>query len=174
MKAKTIEKLISDIEVLQVTGDTSKMVTDVVCDSRLVTSGALFVAVRGVAVDAHQFLPQVARDGATAVVCETLPEVLSPQVTYIQVPDSTVALAHLASAWYDHPSSRLRLVGVPGTNGKTTIATLLYELARLLGYKAGLLSTVQNIIDERVEPAKQTTPDHLTLNRLLHDMVEAG
>lgn len=174
MKAKTIEKLISDITVLQIKGDTGKMITDVVCDSRLVTEGCLFVAVRGVAVDAHQFLDQVAQKGAAAVVCETLPEELSPQVTYIQVPDSTIALAHLASAWYDYPSSKLRLVGVTGTNGKTTIATLLYELARLLGYKAGLLSTVQNIIDERVEPAKQTTPDHLTLNRLLHEMVEAG
>ncbi len=174
MKAKSIEKLISDIEVLHITGDNGKMITDVVCDSRLVTHGSLFVAVRGVAVDAHRFLGQVALSGAAAVVCETLPNELAPQVTYIQVPNSTIALAHLAGAWYEHPSSKLRLVGVTGTNGKTTIATLLYELARRLGYKAGLLSTVQNIIDERVEPAKQTTPDHLTLNRLLHDMVEAG
>lgn len=174
MKSKSIEKLISEIEVLQVIGDTSKMVEDVTCDSRQVKPGSLFVAVRGVSVDAHQFLGQVSENGATAVVCETLPEELNEQVTYIQVADSTIALAHLASAWYDHPSRKLRLVGVTGTNGKTTIATLLYELARLLGYKAGLLSTVQNIIDERVEEAKQTTPDHLTLNRLLHEMVEAG
>ena len=174
MKAKTIETLINDIAVLRVTGDTGKTITDVTCDSRLVSEGCLFVAVRGVAVDAHQFLGEVARKGAAAVVCETLPGEMDPHVTYIQVADSTVALAHLASAWYDHPSTKLRLVGVTGTNGKTTIATLLYELARLLGYKAGLLSTVQNIIDEKVEPAKQTTPDHLTLNRLLHDMVKAG
>ena len=108
------------------------------------------------------------------MVCEQLPATLSPRVTYVQVADSAVALGHVASAWYDHPSSHLKLVGVTGTNGKTTIATLLYELARLMGYKAGLLSTVRNIVDTRVEEAKQTTPDHLSLNRLLHEMVEAG
>lgn len=171
---KTLTQLLSDIEVLQIVGDTGKEITDVTCDSREVKPGSLFVAVRGVAVDAHQFLDQVAQAGAVAVVCEELPATVAPSVTYVQVANSTIALAHVASSWYDDPSSRLRLVGVTGTNGKTTIATLLYELARLMGYKAGLLSTVQNIIGERVEVAKQTTPDHLSLNRMLHEMVEAG
>jgi len=174
MKTKTLEELLNDIDVLHVTGNTDKTITDVVCDSRQVQQGSLFVAVRGVSVDAHQFLGQVAAAGAAAVVCEQLPCELSPSVTYVQVADSTIALAMLASAWYDHPSSKLRLVGVTGTNGKTTIATLLYELSGLLGHKAGLLSTVQNIIGTRVEVAKQTTPDHLTLNRLLSEMVESG
>ena len=174
MKVKSLKHLIQNIDVLNIVGDISKNISDVTCDSRTVKEGSLFVAVRGVSVDAHQFLPAVAQAGAAAVVCEEIPAEQHQSVTYVQVPDSTVALALLASEWYDNPSSRLKLVGVTGTNGKTTTATLLYELANLMGYKAGLLSTVRNIIDKRVEPAKQTTPDHLTLNRLLHDMVEAG
>lgn len=174
MSNKILKQLLDAIEVKQVVGDVEKSIADVTCDSRTVKEGSLFVAVRGVSVDAHQFLHQVAQDGAAAVVCEQLPEELASSVTYIQVEDSTVALAHLASAWHDYPSTKLKLVGVTGTNGKTTIATLLYELSQLMGHKAGLLSTVQNIVDKRVKPAKQTTPDHLTLNRLLHEMVDAG
>ena len=174
MSNKILKQLLDAIEVKQVVGDVEKSIADVTCDSRTVKEGSLFVAVRGVSVDAHQFLHQVAQDGAAAVVCEQLPKELASSVTYIQVEDSTVALAHLASAWHDYPSTKLKLVGVTGTNGKTTIATLLYELSQLMGHKAGLLSTVQNIVDKRVEPAKQTTPDHLTLNRLLHEMVDAG
>ena len=174
MKEKSLQQLIKSIDVLHIEGTVDKNINNVTCDSREVKPGCLFVAVRGVSVDAHRFLPQVAEAGAVAVVCEELPEKLHDGVTYVQVANSTIALAHLASAWYDNPSSHLKLVGVTGTNGKTTTATLLYELANLMGYKAGLLSTVRNIIDKKVEPAKQTTPDHLTLNRLLHDMVEAG
>lgn len=174
MCSKKLSQLLDSIEVKQVVGDVEKSIADITCDSRTVKEGSLFIAVRGVSVDAHQFLPQVASDGAAAVVCEELPTEPSSAVTYVVVENSTIALAHLASSWYDNPSTKLKLVGVTGTNGKTTIATLLYELAQLMGYKAGLLSTVQNIIDKRVEPAKQTTPDHLTLNRLLHEMVEAG
>lgn len=174
MKEKKLQDLLTHVEVDQIVGDSSANINDVTCDSRQVRRGSLFVAVRGVNVDAHQFIPQVVADGATAVVCEQLPDKEAEGVTFVVVPNSTVALAHIASNWYDNPSSQLQLVGVTGTNGKTTTATLLYELANLMGYKAGLLSTVQNLIDKRVEPAKQTTPDHLTLNRLLHEMVEAG
>lgn len=174
MKEKKLQDLLTHVEVDQIVGDSSANINDVTCDSRQVRRGSLFVAVRGVNVDAHQFIPQVVADGATAVVCEQLPDKEADGVTFVVVPNSTVALAHIASNWYDNPSSQLQLVGVTGTNGKTTTATLLYELANLMGYKAGLLSTVQNLIDKRVEPAKQTTPDHLTLNRLLHEMVEAG
>ena len=174
MDTKILKQLLESIDVLSIVGDVDKTIVDVTCDSRTVKEGSLFVAVRGVSVDAHQFLPQVAQDGAAAVVCEQLPDAPSEHVTYVLVKDSNIALAHLASAWYDYPSSQLKLVGVTGTNGKTTIATLLYELANLMGFKAGLLSTVRNIVDKRVEPAKQTTPDHLTLNRLLHEMVQAG
>lgn len=174
MSKKTLKQLLQDIEVLEVAGNLEKSIADVSCDSRTVGQGCLFIAVRGVQVDAHQFLPQVAQAGAAAVVCEEFPQELDENVTYVKVSNSTIALAHIASAWYDYPSTKLKLVGVTGTNGKTTIATLLYELSRLMGYKAGLLSTVQNIIDTRKEPAKQTTPDHLTLNHLLHEMVECG
>ncbi|MBR1551456.1 MAG: UDP-N-acetylmuramoyl-L-alanyl-D-glutamate--2,6-diaminopimelate ligase [Muribaculaceae bacterium] len=174
MEPKKLHSIIEDMKVLNIVGDADVEITDLVADSRQVQPGAMFVAVRGVAVDSHRFIDQVAQAGAVAVLCEQLPAECSPQVTYVVVPDSTVALAEAASAWFDHPSRHLRLVGVTGTNGKTTVATLLYELTRLLGYKAGLLSTVKNIVDTRETPAVQTTPDHLTLNRLLHEMVEAG
>lgn len=171
---KKLNQLLSRVQPTQVVGSTDVNITDVVCDSRQVKGGELFVAVVGVAVDAHRFIPQVTEAGAAAVLCQTLPETLNPSVTYVVVPDSTIALALVASDWYDRPSEHLRLVGITGTNGKTTTATLLYEMMQSLGYKAGLLSTVKNMIDRREEPAAQTTPDHLTLNRLLHEMVEAG
>ena len=171
---KKLSQLLNSIKPLQVVGDTNVDITDLINDSRQAREGALFVAVKGVAVDSHRFIPGVVEAGARAVVCEDMPQELSQSVTYIQVENSVIALAHLADEWFDHPSRMLRLVGVTGTNGKTTTATLLYEMARLMGYKAGLLSTVKNIIDTKEQPAKQTTPDHLTLNRLLHEMVLAG
>ena len=171
---KKLNELLRRVEATKVVGPTDIDITDVLCDSRKVKGGELFVAVVGVAVDAHRFIPQVIAQGAAAILCQTLPEALDERVTYVVVPDSTRALALVASEWYDRPSEHLRLVGVTGTNGKTTIATLLYEMLQSLGYKAGLLSTVKNMIDRREEPAAQTTPDHLTLNRLLHEMVEAG
>ena len=171
---KKLSQLIASIHPLQVVGDTQVEITDLINDSRAAQAGVLFVAVKGVAVDSHRFIGDVIAAGARAIVCETMPESLSENVTYIQVENSVKALSHLADEWFDHPSQRLRLVGVTGTNGKTTTATLLYEMARLMGHKAGLLSTVKNIVDTTEYPAKQTTPDHLTLNRLLHEMVEAG
>lgn len=171
---KSINTLISVLDPVKLVGPDHVTITDVVADSRRITPGALFVAVKGVAVDAHRFIPQVIENGAVAVVCEDLPDQLVPEVAYVQVENSSHALALLASEWYDRPSEHLKLVGVTGTNGKTTTATLLYELTQLLGHKAGLLSTVKNIIDRREVPAVQTTPDHLSLNRMLHEMVEAG
>jgi len=171
---KKLSQLLMSIRPLKVVGDTDIEITDLINDSRKAVPGVMFVAVKGVAVDSHRFIPEVVAAGARAIVCETLPGTLSDQVTYILVEDAIIALAHLADEWFDHPSRALRLVGVTGTNGKTTTATLLYEMARLLGHKAGLLSTVKNIIDTVEQEAKQTTPDHLTLNRLLHEMVEAG
>lgn len=155
-------------------GDARKDVADVICDSRKASANCLFVAINGVSVDAHAFISEVVKNGAGTIVCETLPGEINPEVCYLVVEDSAVALAHIASWWYDYPSKKLSLVGVTGTNGKTTTATLLYEMVQLLGYKAGLLSTVCNIIDKEVIPAKQTTPDPLSLNKMLHDMVEAG
>ena len=171
---KKLSQLIASIQPLRVVGDIEIEITDLINDSRQAGKGALFVAVKGVAVDSHRFIADVEKAGASAIVCEDLPQTLNEGVTYVQVKDSIIALAHLADEWFDHPSRVLRLVGVTGTNGKTTTATLLYEMARLMGYKAGLLSTVKNIVDTVEYPAKQTTPDHLTLNRLLHEMVQAG
>ena len=171
---KKLSQLLTSIKPLKVVGDTNIDITDVINDSRQAHDGVLFVAVKGVAVDSHRFIDAVVAAGASAVVCEDMLESMNDKVTYIQVENSVVALAHLADEWFDHPSKALRLVGVTGTNGKTTTATLLYEMARLMGHKAGLLSTVKNIIDTVEQTAVQTTPDHLTLNRLLHEMVQAG
>ena len=171
---KKLSQLLTSVNPLQVVGNNDIDITDVINDSRQAREGVLFVAVKGVAVDSHRFIGDVVAAGARAIVCEDMPHTMNPSVTYIQVENSVIALAHLADEWFDHPSRTLRLVGVTGTNGKTTTATLLYEMARLMGHKAGLLSTVKNIIDTVEQPAKQTTPDHLTLNRLLHDMVQAG
>ena len=171
---KKLSQLLTSIQPLKTIGDLDIEITDLIRDSRQAREGVMFVAVKGVAVDSHRFIPEVTAAGARAIVCEDLPEQLNPDTAYIQVEDSIIALAHLADEWFDHPSKQLRLVGVTGTNGKTTTATLLYEMAQLLGHKAGLLSTVRNIIGSRVEEAAQTTPDHLTLNRYLYEMVQEG
>ncbi len=171
---KTLKQLIQAIDTLKIVGDEQVTISGITCDSREADQGALFIAVKGVAVDAHRFIPDVIAKGAAAIVCQDLPDEQPQGVTFVQVADSQIALAKLASEWFDRPSEKLKLVGVTGTNGKTTTATLLYEMAQLMGYKAGLLSTVQNIIDKKVIPAKQTTPDHITLNSMLHDMVMAG
>ncbi len=171
---KRLSQLLSVITIEEIIGNEDKEITTVVCDSRLVISGALFVAVRGVTVDGHMFIPQLQDKGVAAIVCEEIPAILAPGVTYIKVSNSAVALGFLASEWWDNPSRKLKLIGVTGTNGKTTTATLIYEMARLMGYKAGLLSTVCNYVEKEAIPAKQTTPDPLTINELLNRMVEAG
>ncbi len=171
---KTLNYLLSHIEIKEIIGSTDKEISALTSDSRKVEADTLFVAVPGVSVDGHKFIPMAQEKGAVAVVCEQLPSMLSTHVTYIVVASSALALGFLASAWWDNPSSRLKLVGVTGTNGKTTTATLIYEMARLLGHKAGLLSTVCNYVDGEVYPTDHTTPDPLTLNEMLHRMVEAG
>lgn len=171
---KPLSELLSAITVEEIIGSEDKMISSLVCDSRKIELGSLFVAVRGVNVDGHRFIPIVTVGGVAAIVCEELPERLESTITYIKVSNSAVALGFLASQWYDNPSRHLKLVGVTGTNGKTTTATLIYEMARLEGHKAGLLSTVCNYIDNEAVPAEQTTPDPLTLNMLLRRMVDAG
>ena len=171
---KQLTQLLSVIRPLKVVGTTEKKITGVESDSRKATAGTLFVAVPGVTTDGHKYIPVVIRAGATAVVCERKPEQTDEAVTYIQVESSASALGYLASEWYDNPSHKLKLVGVTGTNGKTTTATLLYEMTRMMGFKTGLFSTVCNYVDGRPVPATQTTPDQITLNRLMHEMVEEG
>ncbi|MBQ4344753.1 MAG: UDP-N-acetylmuramoyl-L-alanyl-D-glutamate--2,6-diaminopimelate ligase [Muribaculaceae bacterium] len=171
---KLLSQLLTSVLVEEVIGDLNKEIIDVVSDSRKAEAGTLFVAIKGVSVDGHSFIPQLYGNGVAAIVCEELPAKLDPTTTYIRVSNSAVALGFIASEWWDNPSRKLKLVGVTGTNGKTTTATLIYEMARLFGYKAGLLSTVCNYIELEAIPATQTTPDPLTINQLLHRMVEAG
>ncbi len=166
--------LLQDIFIEQITGKSDIEITGIQFDSRLVENGNLFVATRGTASDGHKFIPMAVEKGAVAVVCEELPAELSDEITCIQVKNSADALGHIASCWYGFPSSKMTLVGVTGTNGKTTIATLLYKLFRKLGYGSGLLSTVCNYINDDAVEATHTTPDALELNALLAKMVDAG
>lgn len=169
-----LSTLLKDIDVVEIIGETDKNITSLESDSRKVEKDGLFVAVKGVTNDGHKYIPMVASAHVGAIVCENLPAMFEKGVTYIKVSDSAEALGRLASAWYGHPSSRLKLVGVTGTNGKTTTATLLYEMAKLEGFKAGLLSTVCNYVVDRAVPTTHTTPDPLTINSLLAEMVSEG
>ena len=171
---KKLSQLLDSVEIENMIGSDLIDISSITAASRQAARGCLFVAVRGVSVDGHRFIDKAVDAGATAVVCEELPAMPSSGVTYVVVPSSAVALGEIASQWYGNPSSKLRLVGVTGTNGKTTTATLIYEMARLMGFKAGLLSTVANYVDSECIPADHTTPDPITLNSLLSRMVDAG
>lgn len=174
MITKKLSRLLKEITVLETIGTTDKNVCSLASDSRKAEKEGIFVAVKGVTTDGHKYIPVVASNHVGAIICEEMPTSLEKGITYIRVENSAEALGRLASAWYDHPSRKLKLVGVTGTNGKTTTATLLYEMAKLEGYKAGLLSTVCNYIQDKAIPTTHTTPDPLTLNHLLNEMVEAG
>ena len=172
---KNLTELLQNITPIKIIGNTSINVSAIQFDSRKVEKGDLFVATRGTAVDGHSYIVSAIEKGAAAIVCEELPvEDFSEKTTVIQVKNSLDALGVMACNWYDNPSQKLKLTGVTGTNGKTTIATLLYQLFRQLGYKAGLLSTVCNYIEDEEIEATHTTPDPIELNNLLARMVEAG
>ncbi len=155
-------------------GATSVAVNDLQLDSRKVRPGAAFIAVKGAAADGHQFIEKAVENGAAAIICETLPAKRSEQVVYVQVENSAAAAGYMADNFFGRPSARVKLVGVTGTNGKTTIATLLYKLFTRLGYQCGLLSTVENRIAMQVVEATHTTPDAISLNRLLKQMADEG
>ncbi|MBN1463218.1 MAG: UDP-N-acetylmuramoyl-L-alanyl-D-glutamate--2,6-diaminopimelate ligase [Paludibacteraceae bacterium] len=167
-----ISKLLQQVAVVKIQGDTDISVSNINFDSRKIESGHLFVAIKGTVSDGHDFIKMAVEKGAVAVLCEQIPQGIN--TTFIQVKDAAEALAQVAAAWNDFPSSKLTLVGVTGTNGKTTTATLLYELFRALGHKVGLLSTVCNYIDNEAVLATHTTPNPLELNALLAQMVEVG
>lgn len=143
-------------------------------DSRKVKQGTLFVAQKGVHVDGHGYIDKAVGLGAAVIVCEEFPEAINDEVVYLKVSNSTVALAELSANFYDHPSEKLNLIGITGTNGKTTVASLLHQLFQLLGYKTGLLSTVKVVVDTQVYSATHTTPDSLTINKYLAEMVASG
>jgi UDP-N-acetylmuramoyl-L-alanyl-D-glutamate--2,6-diaminopimelate ligase len=169
-----LSELIRDIHYTLVAGETDLEVTGIVFDSRQVSAGSVFVAVRGTGTDGHAFIGQAIRAGAVVIVAEKDPEEDPADLCWLRVSNSRSALARMASAWYDHPSRELHLVGVTGTNGKTTVATLLHRIYTNLGYSAGLISTIQVLIGEEARPATHTTPDPLQINGVLRDMVESG
>lgn len=171
---KSIHTLIQHLEVISVHGSDAAEVQAICFDSREAAAGSLFVAQKGTQVDGHRFIAQVEAQGACCIVLEDLPESLSENVCYVQVADTHRALADLAAAFYDDPSKQLKLVGITGTNGKTTTVTLLHRLFTALGYKAGLLSTIENKIGEEILPSTHTTPDALEVQRLLRAMADAG
>lgn len=171
---KKLKDILYKVSVEAVKGNTDVLVSEVCFDSRTVNKNSLFVAQKGLLSDGHQFINKAIDLGASAVVCEVLPKELNSKVTFIQVADSHEALAIIASNFFDNPSEKLKLVGVTGTNGKTTIATQLYNVFKLGGYKVGLLSTIAIKVNERVLPTSLTTPDSVTINRSLHEMVQSG
>ena len=171
---KLLKDILYKVSVNAVYGDTNVKVAQVDFDSRKVVKDSLFVAQKGISVDGHLYIDKAIRLGATTIICEELPIRLEANITFIQVEDSSKTLAIIASNFYDNPSSKLKLIGVTGTNGKTTVASLLYQLFKKSGYKTGLLSTVQILVDTTVFNATHTTPDSVTINYYLHQMVLLG
>ena len=169
-----LSELLKNVKPLCIIGSEDVDITGVNIDSRKIEKGHLFVAMKGTQTDGHKFIPKALELGATAVLCEDLPEEKADGVTYVQVDSTESAVGPVATVFFGEPSTKLKLVGVTGTNGKTTIATLLYNMFRKFGHKCGLLSTVCNYIEDEAIPADHTTPDPIELNRLLHQMVEAG
>ncbi len=171
-------KLLSDIlykvKLEEIIGSTHVAISSIVFDSRKVKKDSLFVATKGAADDGHIYIQKAIESGAIAIVCEEIPKDKNDQITYVKVTDSTYALGVMACNYYDNPSEKLKLVGITGTNGKTTTVTLLFNLFKSLGYSVGLLSTVQNKINNTVIPSTHTTPDAITLNELLFKMEEQG
>ena len=171
---KLLKDILYKVSVNAVYGDTNVKVAQVDFDSRKVIKNSLFVAQKGTSVDGHLYIDKAISLGATTIICEELPIRLEANITFIQVEDSSKTLAIIASNFYDNPSSKLKLIGVTGTNGKTTVASLLYQLLKKSGYKTGLLSTVQILVDTTVFNATHTTPDSVTINYYLHQMVLLG
>ncbi len=171
---KTIQQLIQEIPNAKVIGNAGITVLHLTYDSRMVGEGSLFFAVKGTQVDGHIYINDVIDKGAAAIVCENLPETINNTVTYIKVNNTSEAMGLMAAEFYDHPSKKLKLTAITGTNGKTTVATLLFRLFRSFGHNVGLLSTVQNQINETVIPSTHTTPDSIRINELLEHMVEQG
>lgn len=169
-----LSELLKNVKPIAVHGDIDIDIKGVNIDSRKIENGHLFIAMKGTQVDGHKFIDKAITLGATAILLEDMPETLEDKVTYVQVKSTKEDAGKVATLFYGDPSKKLKLVGVTGTNGKTTIATLLYEMFREFGYKVGLLSTVCNYIDDKAIPADHTTPDPIELNRLLGDMVAEG
>lgn len=163
-----------NLNIIEIAGSTCKDIKGVNIDSRKIEQDHLFIAVRGTQADGHNYIDKAIESGATAIVCEEIPETRNADITYIKVENSEQAVGSIATSFYGDPTSKMKLVGVTGTNGKTTIATVLYNTFRHMGYKVGLISTVVNYIDGKSIPTEHTTPDPITLNRLLGEMADTG
>lgn len=171
---KTVADILYKVRMVAVSGTTDVVISGVQIDSRKASHRSVFVAVKGGAADGHKFIETAIQSGAVAIVCEEMPTQQKEGITYVQVSDSAEAAGLIAHNFYGQPSQKLKLVGVTGTNGKTTIATLLYKLFDCLGHKCGLISTVENMIDGKIIPSTHTTPDAISLNSLLKQMVDEG
>jgi UDP-N-acetylmuramoyl-L-alanyl-D-glutamate--2,6-diaminopimelate ligase len=171
---KVLQDILYKVHLKQVAGSTAVSVSSIGIDSRKVQPGSVFVAIRGAQSDGHAFISKAVAQGAVAIVCEEMPAMLAENIVYIVVNNTHEAVAYMAHNFYDEPSARVRLVGVTGTNGKTTIATVLFKLFTQLGYTCGLVSTVQNQVADRIIPATHTTPDAVSLNALLKQMADEG
>lgn len=171
---KKLQDILTNIPTIKIIGNTNIEINELQLDSRLIATNDVYIAIKGVAVDGHQFINQTIEKGAVALVVEELPESIVENITYIQVEDARKTTALLATNYYNNPSTKLQLVGVTGTNGKTTIASLLFELYKNCSYKVGLLSTIENKINDSIIPSTHTTPNPIVLNQLLAQMVEAN
>tara|TARA_B100001540_G_scaffold182330_1_gene160803 strand:+ start:744 stop:2201 length:1458 start_codon:yes stop_codon:yes gene_type:complete len=169
-----LRELLYKVNIIKICGNNDVEVLDINFDSRKIKQGGLFVAIKGENVDSHNYIQDTILKGARVIVAEILPNILDENITYVQVKNSKQALGFIASSFYKHPSEKIKLIGVTGTNGKTTIVTLLYQLFSLLKVKVGMLSTIENRIEDTVIPSTHTTPDALQINYLLHKMVKAG
>ncbi|RKS96649.1 UDP-N-acetylmuramoyl-L-alanyl-D-glutamate--2,6-diaminopimelate ligase [Chryseobacterium defluvii] len=167
-------ELLNRIPTLEIHGDNTREVSELVFDSRKVTENSLYIAMRGTVVDGHSFIASSVEKGAKAIVCEEFPENLNENVTYVKVKDSSKALGQLASNFYGNPSEQLKLIGVTGTNGKTSVSTLLFDVFKNLGYNSALLSTVEIRVGDEIIPATHTTPDVITINKILAKAVYEG
>lgn len=171
---KALSELLRNVTTKQLIGAADSAISSITYDSREVKAGCMYFAVKGTRVDGHSFISQVIENGAIAIVCESIPETINKSVTYILVEDSSYSSGVIAANWFENPSSKMKLVGITGTNGKTTTVTLLFNLFRELGYHTGLLSTILNRIDDEIIPSTHTTPDAIHLNQLLEKMVAKG
>ncbi len=171
---KNLKDILYKVAIERVVGDTSVAINAIQFNSINVKSNDVFVAIKGSLVDGHKYIDAAIKNNAVAVICEVLPHNLKDEITYVVVNRSSEALAYMSANYYQNPSQNIRLIGVTGTNGKTTIATLLYQLFKKAGYKVGLLSTVKVMVDEQEYPATHTTPDSISINSYLNEMCQEG
>ncbi|MBT8196655.1 MAG: UDP-N-acetylmuramoyl-L-alanyl-D-glutamate--2,6-diaminopimelate ligase, partial [Bacteroidia bacterium] len=171
---KSLKDLLYKTGIVEVLGSTDISISSICFDSRKANPDSVFIAVKGIHTDGHDYIETAIEKGSIAIVCQSFPSTIHEGITYVKVKDSSVALAFVSDNFFDHPSSRIKLVGITGTNGKTTVATLLYEMFQQLELKVGLISTVRYLIDKAELQATHTTPDVLTINEMLSKMIEQG